>query len=197
MLAELLDGVWNVAKTLGPPALTSAVGVLLTREYMLRRGADGLIADHDRRARELSEDLWRWIADRDRSARRTMIKLRDGLDGNRKSRGPILVEAAGRVYRQVLHDYRDHATLLKRELDELLATEGRAHARRRQILDRPQPRLTMTAGGREILTRWRERADDDPSSPRLEPWLALLELSAPRSAQHGVRRAPQRRSRAA
>jgi hypothetical protein len=75
----------------------------------------------------------------------------------------------------------------QREVREILASEGKAHAFWRRRRNKPIPRLALTAEGKGILQRWREPATnpadstaepipiDDPSRPEVEPELAELE----------------------
>jgi hypothetical protein len=75
----------------------------------------------------------------------------------------------------VLHDYRDRATIAQREIDSILASEGRPHARRRRRDGRPAPTVALPDDCLTILAAWRQQAEDDPSRSELEPRLAELE----------------------
>jgi hypothetical protein len=73
----------------------------------------------------------------------------------------------------VPQDWRDEATRKLREPDELLASEGRAHAFYRGRRHRPELWLGLPEDCREVLARWRERAESDPTAS--EPHVRRLE----------------------
>jgi hypothetical protein len=173
MVHALLDAaVWTLNKV-GVPVLVAAV----TAWFVAGRGAGREVASHDRRAGELNEDLRRWVRDRDREASVRMGQIVEQANVRGVTGGGALRQAAGKVYRQALHEYRDEATAKQRELERRLDTEGRAHRRVRRRRHAPAPRLALPQDCSAMLARWRERAEEDPTRPELEA--ALREIERP------------------
>jgi hypothetical protein len=93
-------------------------------------------------------------------------------------RGGAIPQARGKVYRIVLHEYRDEASRKLRAVDDLIEAEGRWHRWYRRRKRRPVPALGLDDEGAAILRRWREAAEVDPSRAEDEPCLAELERAA-------------------
>jgi hypothetical protein len=158
--------------------ISAVLAAWLTNSWRDRRGLDGAIDSHDRQVGELNEDLRRWVADRDHEASVRMSEIAQHAVRQGVARGGTLPASAGKVYRIVLHEYRDHASRLQRKRDALADAESRLHARRRRRQRRPLPKLKVDEGGRAILAEWRAKAESDPSAADVEPRLALLERVA-------------------
>jgi hypothetical protein len=125
MWHALLDAaVWALDKV-GVPVVVAAA----TAWFVAGRGAGAQVAANDRRAAELNEDLRRWVRDRDRDASVRMSEIAQQASANGISGGGALRQAAGKVYRKALHEYRDQASEKQRDLEALLAAEARAHPR--------------------------------------------------------------------
>jgi hypothetical protein len=148
-----------------------------TATAVAARGARGQVADHDRQAAYLSEDVRRWVLDRDRVAQVRMHEITQQAHAQGVGRGGTLTAAAGKVYRQVMHEWRDEATGRLRELDELLASEGPVHASHRRRHGRGRPWLGLPQDCRDALAGWRERAESDPTAS--EPMVRELEQRDP------------------
>jgi hypothetical protein len=170
-MVEILEDVGAFVLT---ELLAPVVAVVLTSMYLSARGAGGQIAEHDRLVANLNEDLRRWVHDRDRVAQARMSEIRQQANAMGVIRGGALAEAAGKVYRRVLHEYRDEATRKIRQRDELTSSEGRAHAWRRERRRTPMPELRLPPDCEKLLATWRAKADEDPSRPELEPCLRAL-----------------------
>jgi hypothetical protein len=175
MLHALLDAGQYALTNLAVPVGASLTTILMNARVTKWRAAAGEIADHDRRAAEINQDLRRWVRDRDRAADVRMKEIRQDANGKGVISSGAMTQAAGKVYRHGLHEYRDRATVEQREIDAILAAEGRAHERRRQRGGRAAPVLALPDDCRSIVTGWRQRAEDDPSRPDLEPRLAEIE----------------------
>jgi hypothetical protein len=179
MLAALHDAGQYVLENLVVPVGASLATVLATAKVTKWRAVAGEIADHDRRAAEINEDFRRWMRDWDRAADVRMREVTQQASAQGVVSSGALHQATGKVYRHVLHEYRDRASTAQREIDALRAAEGRAHVRRRQRCGQRAPELVVPNNCRTLLMQWRERAEDDPSRPELEPRLAELEGRAP------------------
>src|SRR4051812_34169631 len=132
MIDSLLDVGRFAVTDLAEPVGVAVLSSLTTVKAIKSRSARGEVADHDRRAAELNEDLRRWVRDRDREASVRMSEITQQAAANGVRHGGTLIAAAGKVYRHALHEYRDVATDKQRELDALLDAEGNTHARRRR-----------------------------------------------------------------
>lgn len=177
----------------------------------LRRGP-GEVA-HDRLVRDLNEDLRRWVSDRARQLTADLAliaayandpdlegpaveRLIGGLrkpvpdDLKRLPAGSQFSSGAHLNWQkaakeQALHEWRDEATRKLRELDEVLAAEGRLHARRRERKGGPSPELRLPPEGVQCVDGWRAPAAipgttdtleiDDPTRADLEPRVRGLE----------------------
>lgn len=155
------------------------VGVaVLTTRYLTGRRVGDQLDDTDRRAAEINEDMRRWVHDRDWAARVRMNEITQQATAMGVAQGGAIRAGAGKVYRHVLHEYRDVLTAKDRALAEMLAAEGRAHSRRRRRAGRPAPRLELPADCLAIVERWRGLAEDDPSGPDVEPRVARVERTS-------------------
>ena len=175
MLDILLDSGQYAIENLAVPVAASLATLWANAKVTKRRAAAEDVADHDRRAAEINDDLRRWIHDRDREARVRMDEIRQDARAMGVASGGALTQSAGKVYRQVLHEYRDRGTLAQREFEPLLGAEGPTHSRWRERHARPAPELVLTEACRELLDCWRELAEADPSRSDFEPRLAALE----------------------
>jgi hypothetical protein len=152
---------------------------------------------NERRIADISRDLHRWVADRDRelgnelrwitnAAPRAWKEQPDPNEGSQLYSGAH-VRRHAEAQRRALHQYRDEASRKQREVREVLAAEGRAHKFWRRRRGGPEPRLALSAERQAMLRRWREPATnpadptaqpvpiDDPTRPEIEPELAELE----------------------
>jgi hypothetical protein len=68
MLALLLDGALYAGDNIVAPVIAAFLTTLATSKWLRPRDTSGQVADHDRRAAELNEDLRRWVRDRQRQA---------------------------------------------------------------------------------------------------------------------------------
>jgi hypothetical protein len=84
-------------------------------------------------------------------------------------------QAQGKVYKQVLHEYRDRGLSALREADELQAREGTLHRLYRRRRSTPLRRPRLSRESRDILARWRAGAELDVSHPKTEPTLGELD----------------------
>lgn len=171
--------MWEVLIDVAGFALTNllapVVVALLTTRYLTRRSIGEQLDDTDRRAAELNEDMRRWVHDRDRAAHVRMSEITQQATAMGVRQGGAIRAGAGKVYRHALHEYRDELTAKDRALADLLAAEGRAHARRRRRAARRAPQLALPADCLAILERWRSVAEDDPSGHDVEPRVARVE----------------------
>lgn len=194
------DVVTTVLDHGGDAILASA----LTAGYLRSRGLRGVIEAHDRRVRELNEDLARWMRDRDDRLRRELASAQmeyklavqaadlgrvdlDAIGGELRTWPEVRAERK----REPLHEYRDEGSRKLREYDDLVEAEGRIHTLVRRRIGRPFPSFVLTDDGRRILGSWRAPCEseytkdqvgwrrpvevDDPSRFELEPSLARLE----------------------
>jgi hypothetical protein len=175
MLHALLEAGQYAVTNLAVPVGASVATYWTISKVTKWSAAGGEVADHDRRAAEVNEDFRRWVRDRDRVADIRMNEIRQDANSKGVISPGLLRQSAGKVYRHVLHEYRDRATVAQREIDAILAAEGRAHERRRPRRGRAAPVLALPEDCRSIVTEWRQRAEDDPSRPELEPRLAGIE----------------------
>src|SRR3954453_13642022 len=119
MLHALLEAGQYAAENLAVPVGASLVTIWSSAQASKLRAAGGEVADHDRRAAEIHEDFRRWVRDRDRAADVRMSEIRQDANSKGVLRSGAMTQAAGKVYRHVLHDYRDRATIAQREIDSI------------------------------------------------------------------------------
>jgi hypothetical protein len=175
MLDLLPDVAQYVLDNVVVPVAATVLTLLAGSRVSTRRAAGGEIADHDRRAAEINEDLRRWIRDRDREAGVRMSEIAQQARSQGVTSEGMMRAAAGKVYRHVLHEFRDRATLAEREFEALLAAEERPHERHRRRRGLVAPALILPDDCRARLAEWRQRAEDDPTRSELEPRLADVE----------------------
>lgn len=167
------------------PILATVVGGALiasARRYF-RLGKE--VSDHDARAGELNEDLWRWVRDRNRQLENELRGLVNSA-GNQLNAGSLRNKVVAAM-RHALHEYRDEATSKAREFSALARSEGRWHRWHRKRQGLGSPSYGLRGQERLHLNRWRQRpylvnpggpepdliVEEDPTAG--EPSIAPLE----------------------
>src|SRR3954471_942063 len=82
----------------------------LTASYIRASRSRGEVAEHDRLSGELNEDLRRWVRDRDRVADDRISEISADARQRGVAQGGAIRSARGKVYRQVLLEYRNEAS---------------------------------------------------------------------------------------
>ena len=166
---------WGVAleSVLSPVAASALTALVLKAQ-----GVAGELRTHDRLASYTNEDLARWIRDRDRAAAVRMNEITQDAAAKNVASGGALAQSRGKVYKQVLHEYRDRGLNALRDVDELADQEGRLHVFQRRRDGRTLRRPRLPEDCRAIVQQWRDWAELDVSGPEVEPRLVELERGA-------------------
>lgn len=176
------------------PILAALIGGPLVAVGFRWQSISREVRDHDAGAVELTEDLRRWVRDRDRQLERELRTLWGQAGRGVVSRYPVPLgtEPAGagsQQYsgaignetaagmREALHEYRDEASGKVREYAALARSEDGWHRRYRDRHDLSPPDLVLGEDEREAIAGWRERPhpgreeeqlrvviDDDPTA---------------------------------
>lgn len=149
-------------------SLLTALAISLQRSFGTNRA-------HDRMARNIRDDLRRWVQDRDRAADDRINEIAQQARTQGVDRGGGMDLARGKVYRIVTHEYRDRALGALNDFDELENQEGWLNAVLRKIDKSPLDRPRLPEDCRSMVAKWRKYAEDDLSRPALEPRLIELE----------------------
>lgn len=181
-MCDVLD---YISQHLLGPVLAAVVGGPLAALTFRFFGVGKEVAENDARASELSEDLRRWVRDRNRELEAQLRGLVNSA-GSQLYAGSLRNQALAAM-RQALHEYRDEATSKVREFSALARAEGRWHRRHRKRRGFGSPSLGLRGEERIYLNRWRQRpylvdpggpepdlaVEDDPTAD--EPTIAPLE----------------------
>ena len=184
-MCDVLD---YIGQHLLGPILAAVIGGPLAALTFRFFGVGKEVAENDARASELSEDLRRWVRDRDRQLEAQLRGLVNGA-GNQIDAGSLRNHAVAAM-RQALHEYRDEATSKVREFSALARSEGRWHRRHRERRGFGSSPLGLRGQERLYLNRWRQRpylvnpggpepdlvVEDDPTAD--EPSIAPLETES-------------------
>jgi predicted nucleotide-binding protein len=129
-----------------------------------------------REARHLTEDMRRWLRDRDRVLQSATAVTPDEMNARGAFHSSIHLAAQAELRHQALHEYRDEISRKRRRYQEL---------RDAPIGGSELPRFELDDGSREILARWRAPVTvpgmddhlsvDDPTDLALEPGLREFE----------------------
>ncbi len=124
----------------------------------------------------LTEDMRRWIRDRDRVLQAAVARTREEMNARRVFYSSIHLAAQAEVRHQALHEYRDEVSRKRRRYREL---------RDDAIDDSAFPRFELDDASRDTLAGWRAPVTlpgmdqalsvDDPTDPGLEPDLREFE----------------------
>jgi hypothetical protein len=143
-------------------------------EDVTTAAASGLAAA--REVEYLTEDMRRWIRDRDRVLQAAVARTREEMNARGAFHSSIHLAAQAEVRHQALHEYRDEISRKRRRYREL---------RDDAIEDSAFPRFELDDASRETLAGWRAPVTlpgmdqglsvDDPTDPALEPDLREFE----------------------